>query len=497
MDGWMTSSVGRSLPVLPGLRGAASMAGRRSAAADLLLIGDERALAQAGCDDLQEEGFVVRRSAPGGMLEELRRNPPDGVIVDLASVGRQALVVWDQIHRVDADPTLIALAGPGAGPAAATAILAGAILLMPPIVPPLLRTVLERSRLARGRAGALAYYRERESQRAGLRHLLGDSVPMVRLKTQLRMLLDAELAGGTQAAPPVLLCGESGTGKELVGRALHFEGARRERPFVCVEGSELGSPLAQARLFGEAGAVGRGARLPMAGLAEAADGGTLFVRDIDLAPPAVQRRLAVLIGHGVVSRGDGAREVAIDVRVHASTRRAAAEFVHRDELCAQLRRHLAAAPLQVAPLRERHDDVWLLSQRFLQAQAARCGVAVPAVSECARTVLAGYAWPGNVRELRHALEHAFFARGGGGIDSLHLGLSAPPGPAANPGAVGGMVELRDVERAALLRALQRTRGNVSRAARLLGVTRDTMRYRMAKHALDVDSARSGVEAASM
>lgn len=467
------------------LRARAAPAPRaRGAVADVVLVADEGRPPPSWCDDLEDdEGLVVRRVGPARVLAELRRCTPDGVLVDLAGLGARAPALLRQIVGAGAPAALIAVAAPGNGQAAAAAVEAGATLLVPPVGPPLLRRVLERSRLARCRAGALAYYREREAKGAGLRHLLGDSVPMVRLKTQLRMLLDDEATGGPCTAASVLLCGEAGTGKELVGRALHFEGRRHDQPFICVEASEWVSPLAEARLFGADALDGGDARLPAAGLVEAADGGTLFVRDIDLAPPPVQRRMAELIRHGVVRRGD-ARETTHDVRVHFSTRRSLDEVMRSDSLCADLRRLLSAAPLAVAPLRERSDDVWLLARRFLEAQAGCCSAAVPALSPGARSVLARYQWPGNVRELRHALERALVVRRVGVIDPGHLGL---PAPAAEP--ADGVTELRDVERDALLRALRHSNGNVSRAARLLGVTRDTLRYRITKHGLEAAGSR--------
>jgi DNA-binding NtrC family response regulator len=459
------------------------------ASADVLLVAREGVTPAPWGTELDHQGFAVRRVGPGGALAELRRCAPDGVIVDLAGMGGQACTLLRQIRDIDTASALIAVAAPGQGQAAAAAVEAGATLLVPPLGLPLLHTVLERSRLARCHAAALAYYREREAQRAGLRHLLGDSVPMVRLKTQLRLLLDDEAAGGRATPPPVLLSGESGTGKELVGRALHFEGRRRDRLFVQVEAGEWASPLAEVRLFGT-DAAAAGVRGAVRGLVEAADGGTLFLRDIDLAPTSVQRRMAQLIEHGVVRRCEGLRETPVDVRVQASTRRPLAEVMHGDLLCSELRRALSAAPLAVAPLRERRDDLRLLSQRFLEAQAGRRGAAVPALSATARAMLEHHPWPGNVRELRHALERAFVAQRAGVIDSLHLGLPAPAAPADD-----GVTELRDVERDALRRALRQARGNVSRAARLLGVTRDTMRYRIVKHGLEGAGTRGGADAA--
>jgi DNA-binding NtrC family response regulator len=337
----------------------------------------------------------------------------------------------------------------------------------------------ERAFGERRQADALGYYRRREARRAGLEQLLGESIPMLRLKTQLRLLLDAEAQ--CSEAPAVLLQGDSGTGKGEVARALHFDGARRDRPFVRVNVEDLVAPDADARLFG----CERGAGVPerRLGLVAAADGGTLFISDLGTMTPSLQRRLLRLLEHGTMQRVGAERELPVDVRVVAATRCPPEALLRAGRLRPELHRRLSAVPLQLVPLRERGDDMWLLAHRFVNGTAERRGLTPPRLSGAARALLAFHSWPGNVRELRHALERAVLAQPDGTIDSAHLEFAPAPRPAPPPPPPPPEVNLHRLEREALAQALQRAYGNVSQAARMLGISRDTMRYRIARHAL--------------
>jgi DNA-binding NtrC family response regulator len=351
-------------------------------------------------------------------------------------------------------------------------------VLAAPAAPEVVHAAFQKAHAEQRQADALAYYCRREAKRAGLEQLLGESIPMLRLKTQLRLLLDAEAQ--CDEAPPVLLLGDSGTGKGEVARALHFDGARRGRPFVRVDVEELTAPEAETRLFGcERGAGAPERRL---GLVEAADGGTLFISDLAALAPPLQCRLLRLLEQGTMQRVGGAREVPVNVRVVAATRCAPEALRRAGRLRPELHRRLEAMRLQLVPLRERGDDMWLLAHRFVEGTAERRGLTPPRLSGAARELMAFHPWPGNVRELRHALERAVLVQPEGTIESAHLEFAPAPRPAPPPPAPPEL-NLHRLEREALAQALRRAYGNVSQAARLLGISRDTMRYRIARHAL--------------
>jgi two-component system, NtrC family, response regulator AtoC len=449
----------------------------------------------------------------------LRSLPPEGAgpAWERPGAGPDGVALLRRVRDIDATLPVVALVSPFAGHGALTAdaIRAGAFVLASPASPEVVHAAFLRVLGEQRQADVLAYYRGREAKRAGLDQLVGECVPMLRLKTQLRLLLDAQARCGE--APAVLLQGDSGTGKEEVARALHVDGARRDCPFVRVDVDDMMAPEAEARLFGrERGADASPRRV---GLVEAADGGTLFIDDLAALAPALQGRISRLLEHGTMQRVGGAREVQVDVHVVVATRCSAEALLRAGRLRPDLHRCLTHV-LQLVPLRERGDDLWLLAHGFLEGAAERCGLTPPRLSSAARALLALHQWPGNVRELRHALERAVMLQPDGTIDSAHLPLApapraAPPppvlqepprslrslppegaGPAwerpvlsrvEGPGA-GPELSLHRLEREALVQALQRAYGNVTQAARLLGISRDTMRYRVAKHALGAPRA---------
>jgi DNA-binding NtrC family response regulator len=448
----------------------------------MLVVASDPALASGLEPGLARRGYALRAARYGaGALVALQQERPDGVVLDLENAAvPDGIRLLRRIRDIDPTVPVIALASPTAGHGALTAdaIRAGAFVLASPAAPEAVHAAFQKALGEQRLADALAYYRKREAKRAGLDQLLGESIPMLRLKTQLRLLLDAEERRGE--APAVLLHGESGTGKGEVARALHFDGTRRNRPFVRIDVEDLATTEAQARLFGRERGPGPSER--RLGLVEAADGGTLFISDLGAMSMPLQSHLVRLIEQGTLQRVGGTREVPVDVRVVAATRCDPEAMTRTGRLRPELHRRLAGVPLQLVPLRERGEDMWLLANSFVKGTAERRGMAPPRLSGAARELMAFHPWPGNVRELRHALERAVLVQPDGTIDSAHLECAPAPRPAPPPAAPPAL-NLHSLEREALAQALQRSYGNVSQAARLLGISRDTMRYRIARHSL--------------
>ncbi len=449
----------------------------------ILVVGSDQALVRG----LERCGYSPRTAIDGASaIVALQQDRPDGVVLDLMNAAASdSLALLRRVRDIDPTLPVVALASPvaGQGRLTADAIRAGACVLAPPVAPEVVHAALQRVLGEQRQADVLAYYRRREAKRAGLEQLLGKSVPMLRLKTQLRLMLDEEAR--CSEAPAVLLQGDSGTGKEEAARALHFDGARRDRPFVRVDADDLAVPDAEARLFGRE--CDDSAPQRSLGLVEAADGGTLFIGDLATMALPLQGRISRLLERGAMQRVGGAREVPVDVRIIAATRCPPETLLRAGQLSPELHRRLAEVPLKLVPLRERGDDLWLLADCFVKRAAERCGLTPPRLSSAARALLAYHPWPGNVRELRHALERAVLVQPDGTIDSAHMALAPAPRPAP-PLPVQPELSLHRLEREALAQALQCAYGNVTKAARLLGVSRDTMRYRIAKHALDAPRA---------
>ncbi|HZN26942.1 MAG TPA: sigma 54-interacting transcriptional regulator, partial [Burkholderiales bacterium] len=247
-----------------------------------------------------------------------------------------------------------------------------------------------------------------------------------------------------------------------------------------------------AELFGYERGAFTDARQRKPGLVEAADRGTLFLDEIGEVDIAVQAKLLKLLEDRTVRRLGGLREQSVDVRFVAATNRDLEKMVREGRFRADLFFRLRIVHIAVPPLRARADDVLLLARKFLKVHGARYGKPNLKLSESAERALRGYAWPGNVRELRNAVEQAVLLADRESIEATQFpfceSLAAATEPAAAPegepprsAMPAGGVNLGDVERDLVLQALNRTGWNVTRAAQLLGITRDTLRYRMEKH----------------
>jgi two-component system, NtrC family, response regulator AtoC len=459
----------------------------------VLIIEDETILAKNVRTYLARHGFEARvaESAEAG-LTALDEFSPDVVLVDYNLPGMNGLELLAELKRRDPGANVVMLTGHGSVQVAVDAMKLGAAdFLGKPIALDELRLVLERVLSQRRIEGALAYYRDRQAETSGVARLLGSSPPMTTLKQKLGQLIQAEQGMREGAAPAVLIHGETGTGKELVARALHFDGVRQARPFVELNCASIPTNLLEAELFGYERGAFTDARQRKAGLVEAAEGGTLFLDEIGEVDIAVQAKLLKLLEDRTVRRLGGLREQTVDVRFVAATNRDLEQMVRESRFRADLFFRLRIVDIVIPPLRSRGDDVLLLARTFLKDHGGRYGKPNLRLSPAAELALCNYAWPGNVRELRNAVEQAVLLASRDVIEASQFpfceSLAAGPSmesaaeTAARPALPDSGVNLGDVERDLVLQALERTGWNVTRAAQLLGVSRDTLRYRMEKH----------------
>jgi two-component system, NtrC family, response regulator AtoC len=267
--------------------------------------------------------------------------------------------------------------------------------------------------------------------------------------------------------------------------------ARHDKPFVELNCAAIPAQLLESEMFGHERGAFTDAREKKLGLVETAEGGTLFLDEIGDMDITLQSKLLKLLEEKVIRRVGSVREQSVDVRIVAATHRPLEELVREGRFRADLYYRLCVVQLHLPALRERGQDILTLAQHFLRSHAVRYGKPVPTLTGAAQTALLNHPWPGNVRELRNVLEQAVLLGVGAVIDAQHLALSNPlptRGSAVapllgSPAAANSPLTLTELERAALVEALQQTGWNVSRAARLLGITRDTLRYRIDKHGL--------------
>ncbi|MBI1950165.1 MAG: sigma 54-interacting transcriptional regulator [Acidobacteria bacterium] len=294
----------------------------------------------------------------------------------------------------------------------------------------------------------------------------------------------------------VLITGESGTGKEVVSRLIHQGSARAAKPFVAINCAALPEQLLESELFGHEKGSFTGAVAAKIGRLEQAAGGTLFLDEIGEMSPLVQAKFLRLLQEREFQRVGGTRVLRADVRVIAATNRDLAAAISRGQFREDLFYRLNVFEIPVPPLRGRPDDILPLAESFLEDLGRTMGRPAAGISRDAREGLLAYPWPGNVRELRNAIERAILLCDGGLITGEHLpAVVGRPGNARPQGSNGspvdpaaplpaGGVRLDAVERSFVERALQDARGNKSKAARLLGLTRSQFYSRMQKYGVN-------------
>ena len=314
---------------------------------------------------------------------------------------------------------------------------------------------------------------ERNAAGAPGLQLLGDSAPMQEVRQMIGKL------ARTQA--PVHISGESGSGKELAARQIHLNGARRDRPFVPVNCGAIPENLMESEFFGYRKGAFTGAQEDRGGFFQAADGGTLFLDEVAELPLPMQVKLLRAIQEKRVRKVGATQEEPVDVRVISATNQELSACVEAGTFRQDLYYRLNVIELRMPPLRECREDIALIAGKLLERLAQQSGVRAPQFSAAALERLRGYDFPGNVRELENILERAVALSAGGEIDVDDLRLHAVGGEESAAGDLPAAplpAFLDRVEREAILAALSKTGFNRTAAAKLLGVSFRTLRYRM-------------------
>ena len=285
----------------------------------------------------------------------------------------------------------------------------------------------------------------------------------------------------------VLVRGESGTGKEVAARAIHAASGRAAKPFIAVNCAAITETLLESELFGYRKGAFTGADSDRVGLFEAARGGTIFLDEIGEAGLAVQAKLLRVLEDRKINRVGDPIERAVDVRVIAATNRPLEDAIAARAFREDLYYRLLVFPVDVPPLRERADDIPQLVDHFL-AKMGRSGQKIPAT---AMNRLRSYAWPGNVRELRNLMERAHILAGAGPIREEHVQVDVGGGARLATAEAGEDLNLDNNARLLILAALQRSGGNKSLAARMLGITRRTLYSRLNLLGIETDGPEEG------
>jgi two-component system, NtrC family, response regulator HydG len=449
------------------------MAARMKATRSVLIVDDHLEMAKVVADKLDAEGWKTRVAGSGSeAIAALASLLPDLVVTDLRMADVDGLDVLDAAHEADPDLPVIVMTAFGAIDTAIEAMRRGAWHYITKPVR-LEELALHATRALEQRALRRENRQLRHQNREGLAALVGRSAVMRELYALIERVALSSAA--------VLLRGESGTGKELVARAIHLAGDRRDAPFLAMNCTALPESLLESELFGHTRGAFTGATSARAGLFVEASGGTLFLDEIGDMASGLQAKLLRVLQLGEV-RPVGADETRqVDVRIVAATHQDLEDAVAAGRFRADLFHRLNVVPIAIPRLRDRIDDLEMLATHFLQMARGR-NIHSP-VRELAPEVLrelAKYSWPGNVRELENLIERLVVVGTSPTVGLAELAAAAPAivNREQSFSVRDRLATLREVEEEYIAWVLERTQGNKTRAAEILGIDPSTLHRRM-------------------
>ncbi|HSA94324.1 MAG TPA: sigma-54 dependent transcriptional regulator [Terriglobales bacterium] len=446
----------------------------RPDALQVLIVDDEPAVRE-GCREVAE-GLGFRVSVADGATAAYRILESESIdlcLLDLRLPGASGLEVLQEIRRRRPEAEVVVITGYATVQSAVEAMKLGACdYVAKPFHVDELRLLLERVARQIRLSTENRVLREKVRNRKGFAGMVGHSREMEKL---YRII--SKVASSTH---PVLIQGESGTGKELVARSIHFSGSYRDKPFIPVDCGALVPTLIESELFGYVKGAFTGATRTKEGLLAIADRGTVFLDEIAELPVDLQAKLLRALQEKEIRPVGSTRRVPIQVRILAATNRDLEAAVQQGTFRKDLYFRLNVVNLRIPPLRERREDIPLLVGHFLERLARSTGTERTLADDALERMMS-YDWPGNVRELENSIERAWALSSGPVLHTSDLpttlqGISAL---AAGASADHGIVSLQELEKRAILEALQRLNGDKLLAARLLGIGKTTL-YRKLK-----------------
>ncbi|MBS1803108.1 MAG: sigma-54-dependent Fis family transcriptional regulator [Acidobacteria bacterium] len=468
----------------------------------ILIVDDERLVRWSLRQKCEEWGFQVLEADAGEpALRLAERELPDLVLLDVRLPDLSGIEVLDQLKKTaDTAPAVIMITADPQLDDVKAAIRLGAVdFVGKPIDFELLHEVilstLEELAVRRGNPQS-ANARPRPG--VGFESIVSVSPKMTELMNFVRKVALCE-------ASTILIQGESGTGKDLIAKALHYESARRDKPFVAINCSAIPETLMEAELFGHEKGAFTDAKQMKKGIFEAADGGTLFLDEIGELSPVLQAKLLRVLEDQVIRRVGGLRDIQVDVRVIAASNRDLEKAVRENQFRQDLFYRLAIIAIFIPPLRDRKEDILPLVDFFVDRYNRRFKKSIRGLTGETRSLILAHNWPGNVRELKNTIERGMILEEESYLRSIYLPFSvgesngrtafeqtSPPDSGRRlPNGRSlprlyipeGGTSLEEVEHSMVELAMTQANGNQSNAARLLDISRDALRYKLKKFSL--------------
>jgi len=446
----------------------------------VLVVDDEANLRKVLGALLRSEGYEVSLAADGEMgLNEFKKNGADIVVTDLVMPKFGGMELLKAINDLAPDVPVIIVTAHGTVDSAVEAIKRGAFdYITKPYDKDELAAVIAKA----ARTHDL-------TQRAARQSIIGDAPQM----QEVFKIIDKV----ANTPSTVLITGESGTGKELVAGALHEGSARRAKPLIKINCAAIPKDLMESELFGYEKGAFTGAVTSKPGRFELADSGTLFLDEIGEIPVEMQVKLLRALQESEFERVGGIKTTRVDVRLIAATNRDLQQEIDAGRFRKDLYYRLAVVPIVLPPLRERKADIPVLARHFIEKYNKRLGKKIEGIEDDALTLLQAYPWPGNIRELENLMERVLLFSDGPQIKSrdlpepLHRPAGAATSPAGGEPPPPGETGLKDIikqraaemEKELIAKALEETSGNVTRAAKLLQISRKSLQTKMKEFGL--------------
>jgi DNA-binding NtrC family response regulator len=452
----------------------------------VLVIDDDVTIREMLAQHLEQHGCHVEAAADAAEgLERLAAGGTDLVLLDYRLPDADGLELLEQIRDQQPDVSTIMMTGFTDVAVAIEAMRLKAFdYISKPFTPEEMIAVVDKALEARRLRSEVRRPQVTQLQQFGFDRIVARSGQMLQIIHLLQHLAESETR-------TILLQGESGTGKDLAAKAIHFNSARAKRSFMNITCTALPESLLESELSGHEKGAFTDAYQRKQGLFELADGGTIYLDEIGDMPPALQAKLLRFIEEKVFRRVGGTEDIRVDVRIIAATHRDLRALVEQGRFREDLFYRLNIFPVTLPPLRDRTEDIPPLAEHFIRQYNHEFHKEITGVEPTAMAIMQTYPWPGNVRELRNALERAMLLAGGGRLTLADLPAEIRQPPARNGAGEGETairlgpegIDLELVERQLVEQALKRTGGNQTRAAALLNMTRDQLRYRVQKYGL--------------
>jgi two-component system, NtrC family, response regulator AtoC len=456
----------------------------------ILVVDDERLVRWSLQQKLEQWGYHVSLAEDGATaLARVQLDNPDLITLDVKLPDMTGIEVLSELRNRNVHVPVILITAFGVVDDAVRSLKLGAYdFIEKPInfekLDNSIRNALETRRLRT----EVARTHEIQRNEFSVDRIVGVSQHVRDIRELIKKVAASE-------ASTILIQGESGTGKDLVAHAIHYESARRDRPFFAINCAALPETLMESELFGHEKGAFTDARTQKRGMFEMADGGTLFLDEVSEMNLGMQAKLLRVLEGQSFRRVGGVKNITVDVRVIVASNRNLEEGVRTSRFRQDLYFRLAIIPVWLLPLRDHKEDITHLLDHFIRHYNQKFRKNIQALTKEAEDMLLNYDWPGNIRELKNAIERVMILADGNRVAAKYLPIRISEGGAApvpisagdGNGAfqlpVGG-VSLYDVERELIRQALEQARGNKTNAAKMLRITRDTLRYKVKKYDLD-------------